>query len=182
MIRGEYNYGLITECLCSEVPAITLNSSQRITYVIISVGGVQKFDGAFATKCLMVPRFGDGPNTVSESTVSTHRTQWDFCPHWAPGRELSEFLSAYYLCAKANSPSFSQNSLSVLRNWVRLSEFSSPKQYSRNSSLPFSYRFRCLKRGVLLQGGFATMKRWGDGDDEDSPSSSSLKTFAALIN
>ena len=27
-------------------------------------------------------------------------------PHRVPGRELSEFLSAYYLCAKANSPSF----------------------------------------------------------------------------
>ena len=37
----------------------------------------------------------------------------DFGPHRIPGRELSEFLSAYYLCAKANSPSFSQNSLSL---------------------------------------------------------------------
>ena len=35
---------------------------------------------------------GSGPNTVSGSTVSN--------------TELSEFLSAYYLCAKANSPSF----------------------------------------------------------------------------
>ena len=37
------------------------------------------------------------------------------------GRELRELLSAYYLCAKANSPSFSH------QNSVRLSEFSSPK-------------------------------------------------------
>ena len=41
-----------------------------------------------------------------------------FAPHRAPGRELSEFLSAYYLCAKANSPSFSQNSPSLPQNSV----------------------------------------------------------------
>ena len=46
-----------------------------------------------------------------------------------PGRELSEFLWAYYLCAKANM----QNSPSLLQNSVKLSEFSPPKQYSRNS-------------------------------------------------
>ena len=39
-----------------------------------------------------------------------------FGPHRVPGRELSEFLSAYYLCAKANSPSFSQNSPSFSQN------------------------------------------------------------------
>ena len=33
-------------------------------------------------------------------------------PHQAPGRELIEFLSAYYWCVKANSPSLPQNSLS----------------------------------------------------------------------
>ena len=37
-----------------------------------------------------------------------------FRAHRAPGRELSEFLSAYYLCAKANSPSLPQNSVSSL--------------------------------------------------------------------
>ena len=36
-----------------------------------------------------------------------------FGAHWVPGSELSEFLSAYYLCAKANSTSFSQNSPSL---------------------------------------------------------------------
>ena len=44
---------------------------------------------------------------------------WVFCgPYRVLGRELSEFLSAYYLCAhvKANSPSFSQNSPSLLQN------------------------------------------------------------------
>ena len=36
-----------------------------------------------------------------------------FGPHRVPGRELSEFLSAYYLCAETNSPSFAQNSPSL---------------------------------------------------------------------
>ena len=75
----------------------------------------------------------NGPNAVSESTVSNTELSEFFGPHWVPGRELGELLSAYYLCAKANSPSFSQNSLSLPKNSVRLSEFSSPKQYSRNS-------------------------------------------------
>ena len=61
-----------------------------------------------------------------------------FGPHRVPGRELSEFLSAYYLCAKANTPSFSKNSPSLPQNSVRLSEFSSLKQYSRNSIPPVS--------------------------------------------
>ena len=82
--------------------------------------------------------FKDGPNTVSESTVSNTELSEFFRPHWLPGSELSEFLSAYNLCAKANSPSSSQNSPSLPRNSVRLSEFSSPKQCSRNSIPPVS--------------------------------------------
>ena len=62
-----------------------------------------------------------------------------FGAHRVPGSELSEFLSAFYLCNKANSPSFSQNSPSLPQNSVRLSEFSCPKQYSRNSIPPVSY-------------------------------------------
>ena len=76
---------------------------------------------------------GDGPNTVSGSTGSNTELSEFFGAHWVPGSELSEFLLAYYLCVKANSPSFSQNSPSLPQNSVRLSEFSSPKQYSRNS-------------------------------------------------
>ena len=49
---------------------------------------------------------GDGPNTVSESTVSNTELSEIFGPHRVPGRELSELLSAYYLCAKVNSLSF----------------------------------------------------------------------------
>ena len=88
-------------------------------------------------KHLICALVGDGPSTVSESTVSNTELGEFFGPR-VPGRELSEFLSAYYLCTKANSPSFSQNSPSLLQNSVRLSEFSPPKQYSRNSIPPVS--------------------------------------------
>ena len=62
-----------------------------------------------------------------------------FWPHRVPGRELSEFLSAYYLCAKANSPSFFTELTEVAQ---KLSEFSLPKQCSRNSAPPVSYAGR----------------------------------------
>ena len=64
-------------------------------------------------------KFEDGPNTVSESTVSDTKLRESCCPHRVPERELSEFHSAYYLCAEANSPSFSQNSPSLA---LKLSE------------------------------------------------------------
>ena len=75
-----------------------------------------------------------------------HRTQEFFGAHWVPGSELSEFLSAYYLCAKANSPSFSQNSLSYTpklseAQWLLFSETVLSKQYSA----------RFLKNGVLIK-------------------------------
>ena len=54
-----------------------------------------------------------GPNTVLESTVSNTKLSEFFGPRRVPGRELSEFLSAYHLCAQANSPSFPQNSPSL---------------------------------------------------------------------
>ena len=74
--------------------------------------------------------------SIGSPTVSNSELSEFFGPHRVLGRELSEFLSAYYLCAKANSPSFSQNSPSLLQNSVRLSEFSSLEQYSRNSVPP----------------------------------------------
>ena len=70
------------------------------------------------------PIFGDGPNTLSESTVSNTELSEFFGPHRVSGRELSEFLSAYYLCAKANSPTFSQNSPSLLQNSVLAKQYS----------------------------------------------------------
>ena len=65
-------------------------------------------------------RIGNGPKTVSESSEHgfKHRAQWVFWPHRGPGRELSEFLSAYYLCAKTNSPSFPRKSPSLPQNSV----------------------------------------------------------------
>ena len=86
---------------------------------------------------------GNGPNTVSGSTVSNTELSEFFGAHRVPGREVSEFLSAYFLFVKANSLSFSQNSPSLSQNSVRLSEFSSPKQYSRNSIPPVSYWRGC---------------------------------------
>ena len=107
--------------------------------------------GCFWSPFLLCPLeqpfgIGDGPNTVSESTVSNTELSELFCPHRVPGRELSEFLSAYYLCDKAISPSFSQNSPSLPQSSVRLSEFSSPKQYSRNSVPPISHGSRTFAR------------------------------------
>ena len=61
---------------------------------------------------------GSGPNTVSGSTVSNTDLSEFFWARWVPGSELSEFLSAYYLCANANSPSFWQNSPSLPQNSV----------------------------------------------------------------
>ena len=75
---------------------------------------------------------GNGPNTVSESTVSNTELSEFFCPHRVPGRELSELLSVYYLCAKANSPSFRQNSPSLPQNSV--------SSLFRNSTLETVFR------------------------------------------
>ena len=63
-------------------------------------------------------KIGNGPNTVSESTVSNTELSEFFGAHWVPGSELSEFLSVYYLCVNANSPSLSQNSPSLPQNSV----------------------------------------------------------------
>ena len=83
--------------------------------------------------------YGFGERTVSNTKLSDF-----FAPHRVPGRELSEFLSAYYLCGKANSPSFWRNSPSLLQNSV--SEFSLPKQNSRNN-IPLVSLKMCLCRG-----------------------------------
>ena len=55
-----------------------------------------------------------------------------------------------------NEPSFSQNSPSLPQNSVRLSEFSSLKQYSRNSIPPVSYKgrfWRTCPRSGFCSGG-----------------------------
>ena len=81
------------------------------------------------------PEVGNGPNTVSESTVSNTELSEFFGAHWVPGSELSEFLSAYYLCAKANSE-LTEFLAELTEFAAELSEFSPPKQYSRNSIPP----------------------------------------------
>ena len=64
---------------------------------ILSRKGIARYGGVSRTG----PLWFQTPNSVS-----------------FPGSELSEFFSAYDLCAKANSPSFSQNSPSLPRNSV----------------------------------------------------------------
>ena len=58
-----------------------------------------------------------------------------FGPHRVLGREVSEFLSAYYLCAKANSPSMSQNSPSLSQ--ISVSSLFPNRVLSRQSSARF---------------------------------------------
>ena len=60
-------------------------------------------------------RICNGPNTVSDSISNTELSKF-LGPHRVPGRELTEFLSSYYLRAKANSPSVPLNSLSVAQH------------------------------------------------------------------
>ena len=81
---------------------------------------------------------GTGRIRFRKKTVSNNELSEFSCPHRVPGRELSEFLSVYYMCDKANSLSFSQNSPCLPQNSVRLSEFSPPHQHSRNSIPPVS--------------------------------------------
>ena len=90
--------------------------------------------------------FGNGPNTVSESTVSNTELSEFLLPspssgegaQWVPLSLLfvcqSELTEFFFFFFSQNSPTFTQDT-------VRLSEFSSPKQYSRNSIPPVSSLF-----------------------------------------
>ena len=70
-----------------------------------------------------------GKVTVSNTKLTASSVSF-FCPHQVSGRELSEFLSAYYLCAKKNSPFF----FAELNEFTaELSKFTLPKEHSRNS-------------------------------------------------
>ena len=76
--------------------------------------------------CCKHKKVRNGPTAVSESTVSNTELSEFFGARRVPGRELSEFLSAYYLCAKANSQIF----FAELTEFAKgLAEFSLPKQY-----------------------------------------------------
>ena len=116
---------------------------------MVSEGARPKGGGRSEFANLAHPQFvGDGPKTVSESTVSNTEHSEFFGPHRVPGRELSEFLSAYYLCAKAKSPSFCFAELTEFA--VKLSEFSvsSLLRFSRKG--PFRTKNSTALESVLF--------------------------------
>ena len=77
------------------------------------------------------PMIGARLHTVLESTVSSTELSEFFVLHRVLGRELSEFFSADYLCAKANSPRFSKTHRVCCRTQgVLSSETVLSKQYS----------------------------------------------------
>ena len=78
---------------------------------------------------------GDGPNAVSESTVSNNEPSESFGSHRAPRRELSEFLSAYRMVCQSELTEFSAK---LTEFAAELNELSLLNQYSRNSSPPVS--------------------------------------------
>ena len=118
------------------------------SFSLLLGGGSKKVCRGFAEVPTTIPcpnqqpcwdlKLGNGPNTVSGSTVSNTGLSEFLCPHRVPGRELSEFLSAYYLCAKNELTEFFSKLTEFAQNSVRLSEFSFRKQYSRNSIPPVS--------------------------------------------
>ena len=68
-----------------------------------------------------------------------------FGAHWVSASELSEFLSAYYLCAKANSPSFFAELTEFApklseAHWVLSSKTVLSKQYSARFLIVLSAR------------------------------------------
>ena len=78
---------------------------------------------SFACCCFSLGKIGNGPNTVSESTVSNTKLSEFFGSDRVPGRELSELPSAYDLCAKATHRVFAK----LTEFAAELSEFSRPK-------------------------------------------------------
>ena len=107
-----------------------------------------RFCSGCGTNSLII---GDRPNTASESTFSNTELSELFGPHRVLGRELSEFLSGYWLCAKSNLPSFFAELTELA---AELTELSLPKQYSRNSIPPIPWTsmldFCCAMRILNL--------------------------------
>ena len=87
-------------------------------------------------KCCTYPLSETGRIRFRGVRFQTPNSVSFFSAHWVPGSELSEFLSAYYLCARANSPSFWQNSPSLPQNSV--------SSLFRNSTLETVFRYRFL--------------------------------------
>ena len=97
------------------------------------------------------------PNSFGEYGFK-HQLSEFFLPHRVPGRELSDLLSAYYSCANANSPSFSQNSPSLPKNSVSSlwgSKGVAKRWYMRGGSSGWSSwgfaRSSACSRWVVLQ-------------------------------
>ena len=98
-----------------------------------------------------------GPNTVSESTVSDTELSEFFGPRRVPGENsVSSSQPIIRVPKRAHRVFFSQNSPSLPQNSVRLSEFSSPKQYSRCTV--FRYRFLMVSKIALNKR--ETKTRW----------------------
>ena len=82
------------------------------------------------------PSFGNGPNTVSESTISdTELSEFFALTEFRAENSVSSSQLIICVLNLANSPSFLQNSSRLPK---RLSKFSLQKQCSRNSCLPVS--------------------------------------------
>ena len=98
-----------------------------------------------------------GPtDTVSESTVWNTELREFVCPHQVLRRELSAFLSAYYLCAKANSRSFSRRAHRVCPK----SQWGSVSSLLRNSTLEFRpFPIECALASVLSECVLGTLKK-----------------------
>ena len=77
---------------------------------------------------------GNGPNTVSESMASKTELSEFFGPHRVPGRELSEFLSAFFFGVKMGTHWVYFTELAEFA--TELSEFS----IFRNSTLETVFR------------------------------------------
>ena len=133
---SEALWGLWETCLA---PLFDLNSTMQEQKIMWATAFLCEQD-----KNRSAPFFGNGPNTVSESTVPKTELSEFFGAHWVPGSEFSEFLSAYDLCAQANSPSFTAELTEFAvklseAQWVLSSETVLSKQYFR----PFPHF--CLK-------------------------------------
>ena len=95
-----------------------------------------------------IATLGGGPNTVSESTVSNTELSEFFGLSEFRGEDSVSSSQPIICVPKRTHRVFLQNSPSLPQNSVRLSEFPSPKQYSRNIIPPVSY---------------TPVSRWGGG-------------------
>ena len=116
---------------------IFLRSFPHFLVKLPMVGQRQTASHSVKWTCHVQFELGDGSNTVSESTVPNTELGEIFSPHRAPGRELSELLSAYDVCVRLSELTESFAELTEFA--AELSEFCLPRQCSWNSIPPISY-------------------------------------------